>query len=67
MGRKREYNTDLDKTILDMYINKSMSLREISRQIGFHYEIIRRRLYELGAEVRTRSDSMYNYWQHKKL
>lgn len=66
MGRRRIYQDHHDNEIKDLYSNKKWSLREISRKFGYHPEVIKRRLLELGVSIRNRSVAMKNLWKQRK-
>lgn len=66
MGRRRIYREHHDKEIKRLYSDEQWSLRKISREFGYHPEVIKRRLLELGVSIRNRSVAMKNLWKQRK-
>jgi hypothetical protein len=64
MGRKRLYNTELDKEIVYDYSICHMSLSQIGKKYGHHPQVIKRRLEWLGIPIRSKSEAMKNFHTH---
>lgn len=66
MPRPKKYDDSYNEKIFELYVNKNMSLSQVSQKLDIHPEIVKRRLQNMGVDTRNRSQAMSNYHEHKK-
>lgn len=66
LNKHRVRNID-NNLLIDLYVNKKLSLREVGRRLGCNYNVIKNRLLELNVEIRPFNDpNYYKNRNHKK-
>ncbi len=65
MVRRREQGDEVNQEIRKLYVDESLSLNKISSLLSIHPQVIKRRLKEMGVEVRTLSKAMTNFYSNR--
>lgn len=64
MGRRKKYSDSINPKIKELYVEKNMSLNQISQTLNIHPQICKRRLQSMGIDLRNQSQAMENFHQN---
>lgn len=59
-------NNSIENILYDLYIEKQMSIREISNELGIHYHTVNKWLKMVGIEMRLPHEKMLEIVEIKR-
>lgn len=67
-GRRKVHGDELNPEIVRLYTEEKLSMSAISKKLGIHPQVIKRKLQASGVEVRNKSQAMtlYHSKKHEK-